>query len=135
MKKALLALLLMLGLNTAVSAAALPAAEGVVVQATGDRAEFKRALMLASNMQTVLTKAKFEVVVFGSNVQLLTAFSDEVPLIQKVLDEGIQVIACRRSLKAEQIEESELAPGITVVPFGAVHIVNRQKQGWQYIKE
>lgn len=90
--------------------------------------------MLASNMSEALPKAKFEVVVYGANVKLLTAFSDETPLIQKVLDEGIHVIACGRSLKAEHISASDLASGVTVVPFGAVHIVNRQKQGWQYIK-
>ena len=134
MKKAIAALLLIFGLTAMVSAEELPTSGGVVVQVTGDRADFKRALMLASNMREVLPKAKFEVVVYGANVKLLTTFSDEAPLIQKVLGEGIHVIACGRSLKSEHIVESDLAPGVTVVPFGAVHIVNRQKQGWQYIK-
>lgn len=134
MKKAILALLLIFGLTAMVSADELPTSEGVVVQVTGDRADFKRALILASNMREVLHKAKFEVVVYGANVKLLTAFSDEAPLIQKVLDEGIRVIACGRSLESEHVVEIDLAPGVTVVPFGAVHIVNRQKQGWQYIK-
>jgi len=134
MKKAILALLLFLGLTALVSADELPTSEAVVVQVTGDRADFKRALMLASNMRAVLPKARFEVVVYGANVKLLTAFSDEAPLVQKVLDEGIRVIACGRSLKSEHLADSDLASGVTVVPFGAVHIVNRQKQGWQYIK-
>lgn len=134
MKKAMLALLLIFGLSATAPANEQLVSEGVVVQVTGDRADFKRALMLTSNMREVLAKAKFEVVVYGANVKLLTAFSDEAPLIQKVLDEGIQIIACSRSLKSEHIDESDLAPGVTVVPFGAVHIVNRQKQGWQYIK-
>lgn len=134
MKKAILALLLIFGLSATASANEQLISEGVVVQTTGDRADFKRALMLASNMREVLAKTKFEVVVYGANVKLLTAFSDEAPLIQKVLDEGIQIIACSRSLKYEHIDESDLAPGVTVVPFGVVHIVNRQKQGWQYIK-
>jgi intracellular sulfur oxidation DsrE/DsrF family protein len=134
MKKAILALLLIFGLTALVSADELPTSAGVVVQANGDRADFKRALVLASNMREVLPTARFEVVVYGANVKLLTAFSDEAPLIQKVLGEGIHVIACGRSLKSEHIVDSDLAPGVTVVPFGAVHIVNRQKQGWQYIK-
>jgi len=99
MIKAILALLLVFGLTAMVSADELPTSEGVVVQVTGDRADFKRALMLASNMREVLPKAKFEVVVYGANVKLLTTFSDEAPLIQKVLGEGIHVIACRRSRK------------------------------------
>lgn len=134
MKKAILALLMIFGLATMASADELPTSEAVVVQVTGDRADFKRALMLASNMRAALPKATFEVVVYGANVKLLTAFSDEAPLVQKVLDEGIRVIACGRSLKSEHLADSDLASGVTVVPFGAVHIVNRQKQGWQYIK-
>ncbi|BBP04333.1 hypothetical protein TPL01_28550 [Sulfuriferula plumbiphila] len=135
MKKTILALLLIFGFATTVFADEHAVSEGVVVQANGkDAADFKRALILASNMHEVLTKAKFEVVVYGPSVKLLTAFSNEVPLIQKVQGEGIKIIACGRSLKSEHLNDSNLAPDITVVPFGAVHIVNRQKQGWQYIK-
>lgn len=135
MKKAILALLLFVGLSTAAFAHERSVSEGVVVQANGnDAADFKRALILASNMHEVLTKAKFEIVVYGPSVKLLTTFSSEVPLIQKVQGEGIKIIACGRSLKSENLKASDLASDITVVPFGAVHIVNRQKQGWQYIK-
>ena len=108
--------------------------EGVVVQGNGDKAQFERALKLASNMHEVLKTTKFEVVVFGPTVRLLTALSDEEPLIQKVQAEGIKIIACSRSLKTEHIKKDDLTPGIPVVPFGAVYIVQRQKAGWQYFK-
>lgn len=135
MKKTLFALLIFFGFSNLLYAHDGAISQGVVVQANGnDAADFKRALILASNMHEVLTKAKFEIVVYGPSVKLLTTFSDQVPLIQKVQSEGIKVIACGRSLKSEQLNESDLAEGITVVPFGAVHIVNREKQGWQYIK-
>ena len=135
MKKTLLALLIFFGFSNLLYAHDGAVSQGVVVQANGNAAaDFKRALILASNMHEVLTKAKFEIVVYGPSVKLLTTFSDQVPLIQKVQSEGIKVIACGRSLKSEQLNESDLAEGITVVPFGAVHIVNREKQGWQYIK-
>lgn len=108
--------------------------EGVVVQGNGDKAQFERALKLASNMHEVLKTTKFEVVVFGPTVKLLTALSDEEPLIQKVQAEGIKIIACGRSLKTDHVSEDDLTPGIPVVPFGAVYIVQRQKAGWQYFK-
>lgn len=134
MKRILFALLLLFGFSAAASAEKEEASTAVVFQVNGDKADFKRALILASNMREALTKAKFEIVVYGENVKLLNAFSDAMPLIQKVQNEGIQIIACGRSLKSEHLDPSDLAPGIKVVPFGAVHIVNRQKQGWQYIK-
>ena len=133
--RAFFVLILMFGISAAVLAENSTIANGVVVQANArDSAEFKRALILASNMHEVLTKAQFEVVVYGPAVKYLSAFSDEQPLIQKLQSEGIKIIACGRSLSAENLKESDLAPAISVVPFGAVHIVNRQKQGWQYIR-
>lgn len=135
MRKFALILAMLFGMNMTSLAETLPKSENVIIQANGNREDFKNALRLATNMHEVLTEAKFEIMVFGNNVKLLTAFSDDLPAIQKVLDEGIKVIACGRSLKALDVNESDLAPGISTVPFGAVHIVNRQKQGWQYLKE
>jgi intracellular sulfur oxidation DsrE/DsrF family protein len=136
MKKLFMLLLLVLGLAAGAHAAGpADAPQGVVVQANGrDAAEFKRALILASNMHEVLSKTRFEIVVYGPSVKLLSAFGDELPLIQKVQAEGIDILACGRSLTTEHMSESELAPGIKSVPFGAVWIVNREKQGWQYIR-
>lgn len=122
-------LLLMSGFASAASVS-----NAIIVQANGDKAQFERALKLTSNMREVLGKAKFEIVVFGPAVKFLTDDSEEVPLIQKILSEGIKIIACGRSLQTENIKESDLASGVTATPFGAVHIVNRQKQGWQYFR-
>lgn len=109
-------------------------AESVVVQATGDKVQFERAFKLASNMHEVLNKANFEIVVFGPTVKFLTDDSEEAPLVQKIQNEGIKVVACGRSMDTDNVKKSELAAGVVVTPFGAVHIVNRQKQGWQYFR-
>ncbi len=115
-------------------ASAAVESKAVVVQATGDKVQFERAFKLASNMHEVLSKAKFEIVVFGPAVKMLKEDSDEVPLIQKVQGEGIKVIACGRSMETDNVKASELAADIRTTPFGAVHIVNRQQQGWQYFR-
>ena len=124
---------LLLGLFN-INVAQAESIEGVVVQGNGDKAQFERALKLASNMHEILKTTKFEVVVFGPSVKLLTALGDEMPLIQKVQGDGIKLVACGRSLKTDHVKEDDLAPDIKVVPFGAVYIVERQKAGWQYFK-
>jgi|GEM_PF-2225055 len=136
MKKVILLLLLAFGMSGLVFAKKSEAvSDAIVFQSNGkDAADLRRALILASNMRETLTKAKMEVVVYGPTVELLTEMSDEIPLIQKVQSEGIKIIACGRSLETEKMKASDLAPGIQVVPSGGVWIVNRQKQGWQYIK-
>ena len=108
--------------------------KALVIQANGDKPQFERALKLASNMREVLTTSKFEIVVFGPAVKFLTEDSDESPLIQKILSEGIKIVACGRSLQTDNVKTSDLTDGVSVTPFGAVHIVNRQKQGWQYFR-
>jgi len=115
-------------------ASAETVSEAIVVQANGDKAQFERALKMTSNMHDILTTSKFEIVVFGPAVKFLADDSDEVPLIQKIQSEGIKVIACGRSMQTENIKESDLTSEVAVTPFGAVHIVNRQKQGWQYFR-
>jgi intracellular sulfur oxidation DsrE/DsrF family protein len=115
-------------------ASAETVSNAIVIQGNGDKPQFERALKLASNMREILIKAKFEIVVFGPTVKLLTEDSDELPLIQKVQNEGIKIVACGRSMETDNVKASDLITGVTVTPFGAVHIVNRQKQGWQYFK-
>jgi len=133
--KKFLAMIICLATSLCIAPVAMAAhIDGVVVQGNGDRAQFERALKLASNMHEVLKSTKFEVVVFGPTVKLLTALSDEVPLMQKVQEEGIRIIACGRSLKTDHVKPDDLSPGIPVVPFGAVYIVQKQKDGWQYFK-
>lgn len=117
-------------INTAMAAKI----KGVVVQANGSRAEFEHALKLAMNMKSVLTHTKFEIVVFGPTVKLLKPLNNEEPLIQQVQGQQIKVLACGRSLKTDHVKKSELDPNIPVVPFGAVHILERQAEGWVYFK-
>lgn len=123
-------LLSLCAFNTAMAAKI----KGVVVQANVSKAQFEHALKLASNMHSVMKKTQFEVVVFGPVVRLLTALSDEEPLVERVQSEGIKVIACGRSLKTDHINKDDLSPGVSVVPFGAVYIIQRQSEGWQYFK-
>ena len=130
MKKFIVAMLMVFGLSGLAHAEQI--SNAVVVQANGDKVQFERALKLASNMREILTKAKFEIVVFGPAVKFLTADSEEAPLVQKMLDEGMKVIACGRSMTTDNVKKDDLAQGVIVVQYGAVHIVNRQKQGWQY---
>ena len=51
-----------------------------------------------------------------------------------MLDEGMKVIACGRSMTTDSVKKDDLALGVIVVQYGAVHIVNRQKKGWQYLR-
>lgn len=131
MKQIIAASLLVFGY---LSYAAASPIRGVVVQGNGSKIQFEHAVKLAENMHQILKHAQFQVVVFGPGVKFLTTFSDEAPLIQQAQDQGIKIMSCGRSMTTDHVKKSDLLPGIPVVPYGAVYIVQREKAGWQYFR-
>lgn len=121
-------------LSASVSSAFASPITGVVVQGNGSKVQFEHAVKLAENMHQILKHTQFQVVVFGPVVKLLTTFSDEAPLIQQAQDQGIKIMSCGRSMTTDHVKKSDLLPGIPVVPYGAVYIVEREKAGWQYFR-
>ncbi len=113
---------------------ASPIVTGVVVQGNGNKIQFEHAVKLAENMHEILTHTQFQVVVFGPAIKFLTIFSDESPLIQQAQDQGIKILSCGRSMTTDHVKKSDLLPGIPIVPYGAVYIVQREKAGWQYFR-
>lgn len=49
-------------------------------------------------------------------------------------DRGIRFVACNNSLKAFNIKKEELIPFVHIVPTGVLEIVNKQMEGYSYIK-
>lgn len=131
MKQVLMAVLF---LSTALVSAFASPITGVVVQGNGSKVQFEHAVKLAENMHQVLKHTQFQVVVFGPIVKALTTFSDEGPLIQQAQDQGIKILSCGRSMTTFHVKKADLLPGIPVVPYGAVYILQREKAGWQYFR-
>ncbi|MHB1951697.1 MAG: DsrE family protein [Acidiferrobacteraceae bacterium] len=121
-------------LSASLSSAFASPITGVVVQGNGSKIQFEHAVKLAENMHQILKHTQFQVVVFGPTVKLLTTFSNEDPLIQQAQDQGITIMSCGRSMTTFHIKKGDLLPGIPVVPYGAVYIVQREKDGWQYFR-
>lgn len=121
-------------LTTSMTPAFASPITGVVVQGNGSKVQFEHAVQLAENMHEVLKHAQFQVVVFGPIVKSLTTFSDEGPLIQQAQEQGIEIMSCGRSMKTFHVKKNDLLPGIPVVPYGAVYILQREKAGWQYFR-
>lgn len=105
-----------------------------MVQGNGSAVQFEHAVRLAENMHQVLPRTPFEVVVFGPTVKLLTTFSDEAPLIAQAQAQGITIMSCGRSMTTDVVKRKDLLPGVRVVPFGAVYILQREQAGWAYFR-
>lgn len=55
-------------------------------------------------------------------------------VIDALLNEGVDIVACENMLAANGLQPEELYPGIKVVPSAIADLVVKQQEGWSYIK-
>jgi intracellular sulfur oxidation DsrE/DsrF family protein len=130
----LTALLVAFASAHAVRADELP---GVVIQMSdNDVVKWNLALNNARNIQTEYgpDRVQVEIVAYGPGLHMLKFDSEVGPRLADAEKDGVQLRACGNSLKAMKLNPSDLHPSVRVVPAGIVEIMNRQKQGWAYIK-
>ena len=80
--------------------------------------------------------AKMEVVMYGQGIDLaIKDRSSQQAAVQKLLaDKGISFKICAIAMKRNNIDKSQLIPGVEVVPDGIYEIISKQREGWGYIK-
>ena len=80
--------------------------------------------------------ARMEVVMYGQGIDLAIASrSSQQAAIQKLLaDKGISFKICAIAMKRNNIDKSQLIPGVEVVPDGIYEIISKQREGWGYVK-
>ena len=80
--------------------------------------------------------AKVEAVVYGQGLALITKDnSSQAGAIQQLLAmKDVSIKVCALAMKRQQVDASQLLPGVQVVPDGIYEIIARQRDGWGYIK-
>lgn len=127
------ATLLMLG----IAPPALAADNQVVMQVSdNDEGKWNLALNNAKNLQTALGKDKIdvEIVVYGPGIGMLKAESIVGNRVADASASGVKVVACENTMKAQKLVRADMLDGVSFVPAGVVEIIERQKQGWAYIR-
>ncbi len=129
--------LLLLGLggwNTLVQASNK---EGVVIQVSENNPKiWNLALNVAKNVQAARGKDKIdvEIVAFGPGLGMLKDDSLVGPRLRQASADGIALRACGNTMKKMKLTEKDLYAGVAKVPAGVIEIMNRQRQGWSYVK-
>ena len=80
--------------------------------------------------------AKLEVVIYGQGMDfVVNDRSPQQAAIQKLIaDNKASFKVCAMTMKRNNIDKSQLVPGVEVVPDGIYEIISKQQQGWGYIK-
>jgi uncharacterized protein len=80
--------------------------------------------------------ARMEVIVYGGALPMLTSKSTVSKDIEKLAgNKNVAFKVCSISMKRFNVAETDLLKGVVMVPDGILEIVNRQSEGWGYIKE
>ena len=80
------------------------------------------------------TNVQIEIVANGMGIGMLKFNSSEAKEVAAVLGMGVKVLACGETMKALMLERDDMLPNIGFVPGGLIEVLDRQRDGWQYVK-
>ncbi|HLX30331.1 MAG TPA: DsrE family protein [Casimicrobiaceae bacterium] len=109
----------------------------VVMQVSdADPAKWNLALNNAHNLQSDLGAAnvEIEIVAYGPGIGMLKAESVVGNRIADALGKGVKVEACENTMRGQKLQKSDMLDRIGYVPAGVVEIMQKQQQGWAYLR-
>lgn len=77
---------------------------------------------------------QIEIVANGMGIGMLKYSSPNAREVAAVVGMGVKVLACGETMKALMLEKDDMLPGIGYVPGGLIEVLDRQAEGWRYIK-
>jgi uncharacterized protein len=94
----------------------------------------------ALNDSLALTKnagranVQIEIVAIGAGIGMLRYDSPWPKEVAASQAAGVRILACGETMKSLLLEKDELLPGIDVAPAGLIEVIDRQREGWHYVK-
>ena len=113
-----------------------PRARVVLQVSDADPGKWNLALNNANNVQDDLgsENVELEIVVYGPGIGMLKADSAVGTRIDAALASGVKVVACENTMRGQKLTHQDMLPKVGYVPAGVVEIMQRQQQGWAYIR-
>ena len=120
-----------------VAAQQAPKPTRVVVQVSeADPARWSLALNNVKNLQDDLGAANvtIEIVAYGPGIAMLKLDATTNSRISEAIRNGVAVQACENTMRNQKLVRADMHPNVTYVPAGVVQIIQRQQQGWAYLR-
>jgi intracellular sulfur oxidation DsrE/DsrF family protein len=108
----------------------------VLQMSEADPAKWSLALNNAKNIQTDLGAANvdIELVAYGPGIGMLKADSIVGNRVDEAIEAGVKVVACENTMRNQKLSQVDMLKKISYVQAGVVEIMQRQQQGWAYIR-
>ena len=113
--------------------------KGVVIQVSeADPEKWKMALINASNVRKAYRNKNkevgVEIVAYGPGLKM---FRQDSPLAKGLAEankNGVKLLACGNTMTMTRTSREELNPVVDIVPAGIVEIMERQQEGYAYVR-
>jgi uncharacterized protein len=125
------------GIVASATAQPVPQRNRVVIQVSdADASKWNLALNNARNLQSDLGAGNIdiEIVAYGPGIGMLKLDSAVANRIGEARDAGVKVMACENTMKAQKLVRADMLGGIGYVGAGVVEIMQRQQEGWTYLR-
>jgi hypothetical protein len=100
----------------------------------GDLAKWNLALNNAKNVQKDRKGAIIEIVAYGPGIGMLKADSEVANRVGEAVDSGVKVVACGNTMKSQNLTKDDMNSKIGYVQAGVVELMDRQMEGYSYIR-
>lgn len=109
----------------------------VVLQVTDDDTrKWNLVLVNALNVLEALgrDRVKMEIVVYGPAIDMLRIESEVGPRVDEVIQLGVKVVACENTMRGQHLEPADMLPNISYTLTGVAYLIEKQEQGYAYIR-
>ena len=139
----LLALFLALTLPVAASfatpasdaAAMQPHNKRLVIQINEDNSKkWHEVLVNIRNIQAADKDIKIAVVLIGPGLGMIKFDALTANGVSDAIAAGVEFVACGNSMQAQHVDADDLVAGVVSAPSGYVELMQRQLQGWAYLR-
>ncbi|OOG78076.1 DsrE family protein [Algoriphagus sp. A40] len=104
---------------------------------SADPAVHEATLRHVTEMAKNYPNSMFEVVLYGGSIDMVVSEKSSVLKEIQALspNKNVSFAICEQTMKRKNVASNQLIPGVIMVPDGILEIIQKQQQGWGYIKE
>ncbi len=108
----------------------------VIQVSDADPANWNLALNNAKNVQKDLGTAnvEIEIVAYGPGIGMLKADSVAGNRVNEAVASGVKVVACENTMQAQKLAKPDMLASVGYVNAGVVELMQKQLEGWAYIR-
>lgn len=109
----------------------------VVIQVSdNDPGKWNLALNNAKNVQEDYgkDKVKIEIVAYGPGLGMLKLDSPVASRVSEATADGVAIVACENTMHKQKLGQADMLPGIGFVKSGVPELMQRQYEGYAYIR-